>query len=111
MIETHGHGPFTDFTNDGPPTSLPGKILMISQPNSSACEISETLPQPGEYGILRRLQARATSAFSSGPTTKLAPQLMYIAAVPGSTTDPTPSTSSGSSRAQYRSNSLNTSHA
>ena len=48
MIETHGHGPFTDFTNAGPPTSLPGNTLTISQPSSSACEISDALPQPGE---------------------------------------------------------------
>src|SRR5580704_13183197 len=76
MIETHGHGPLTALTKPGPPTSFPGKILTISQPSSSACEISEALPQPGEYGILRRLQARATSGFSTGPTTKFAPQLM-----------------------------------
>src|SRR5512146_3154283 len=100
MIDTHGHGPFTAFTNPGPPTSLPGKTFTISQPNSSACEISVALPQPGEYGILRRLQHRATSAFNSGPTTKFAPQWMYSAAVPGSTTDPTPRISSGSSFAQ-----------
>ena len=48
----------TAFTNLGPPTSPPGKIFRISQPSSSACESSEALPQPGEYGILRRLQAR-----------------------------------------------------
>src|SRR5450759_61696 len=76
MMETQGHGPLTAFTNFGPPTSPPGKIFKISQPSSSACEISEALPQPGEYGILRRLQARATSGFRMGPTTKFAPQLM-----------------------------------
>ena len=43
-----GMGPSTDATNFGPPTSSPGKTLHISQPSSSACEISETLPQPGE---------------------------------------------------------------
>ena len=32
MIETHGHGPLTAFTKAGPPTSAPGKILTISQP-------------------------------------------------------------------------------
>src|SRR5271157_2843822 len=75
MIETHGHGPLTALMKPGPPTSLPGKILTISQPSSSAWEISDKVAQPGEYGILRRLQARATSGFSAGPTTKLAPQL------------------------------------
>src|SRR5512140_428951 len=76
MIDTQGHGPFIDFTNPGPPTSLPGNTFTISQPSSSACEISDALPQPGEYGILRRLHIRATSGFSTGPTTKFAPQLM-----------------------------------
>src|ERR1035441_7624000 len=46
MMETHGHGPLTDFTKAGPPTSLPGNTLTISQPSSSACEISDALPQP-----------------------------------------------------------------
>ena len=76
MIEVHGQGAFTAFTNGGPPTSAPGKIFTISQPSSSAAEISDAVPQPGEYGTLRRLHARATSAFSTGPTTKLAPLLM-----------------------------------
>src|ERR1035438_1634984 len=111
MIDTQGQGPLTAFTKPGPPTSLPGKILRISQPSSSACEISEALPHPGEYGTLRRLQARATSALSTGPTTKFAPQLMYSEAVPGSTTEPTPRIISGSSRAQYFSSSLKTSQA
>src|ERR1035438_10683045 len=48
MMETHGHGPLTDLTKEGPPTSLPGNTLTISQPSSSACEISDALPQPGE---------------------------------------------------------------
>src|ERR1039457_2972666 len=111
MIDTQGHGPLTAFTKPGPPTSLPGKILRISQPSSSAWEISEALPQPGEYGTLRRLQVRATSGFSTGPTTKLAPQLIYKDAVPGSTMEPAPRIISGSSRAQYFSNSLKTSQA
>src|SRR5947199_9052711 len=100
MSETHGHSPLTAVTNPGPPTSFPGNTLTISQPSSSAAEISLALPHPGEYGILRRLQALATSALSSGPTTKFAPQLMYSAAVPGSTTEPTPRISSGNSREQ-----------
>ena len=48
MMETHGQGPLTDFTKAGPPTSLPGNTLTISQPSSSAWEISDALPQPGE---------------------------------------------------------------
>ena len=76
MIDVQGQGPLTAFTNGGPPTSAPGKIFTISQPSSSAAEISEAVPQPGEYGTLRRLQARATSGLSTGPTTKLAPLLM-----------------------------------
>src|SRR5512147_2011190 len=111
MIDTQGHGPFTDLTNPGPPTSFPGKIFKISHPSSSACEISDALPHPGEYGTFLRLHARATSGLSTGPTTKFAPQLIYSDAVPGSTTDPTPRISCGSSFAQYRSSSLNTSHA
>src|SRR5512144_2891566 len=75
MIEVQGQGPDTAFTNEGPPTSAPGKILTISQPSSSAAEISDTVPQPGEYAIFRRLQVRATSGLSRGPTTKLAPLL------------------------------------
>src|SRR6187397_2387169 len=90
MIDTQGHGPLTAATNDGPPTSAPGKILTISHPSSSARPISESVAQPGEYGTLRRLHALATSAFSSGPTTKLAPLLIYSDAVPGSTIEPTP---------------------
>src|SRR5437868_1428812 len=76
MIDVHGQGPFTASTNEGPPTSAPGKIFTISQPSSSAWPISETVPQPGEYGTFRRLQARATSGLRSGPTTKFAPLLM-----------------------------------
>src|ERR1035437_9719938 len=90
MMETHGHGPLTDFTKAGPATSLPGNTLTISQRGSSACEISDALPQPGETVLLRRLQVRATSGFSTGPPTKLAPQLIYKDAVPASTTEPAP---------------------
>src|SRR5512138_1556275 len=47
MIRVHGMGPAMSLTNPGPPTELPGKILQISAPSSSACEISEALPHPG----------------------------------------------------------------
>src|SRR5512136_2016099 len=76
MIRVHGQGPSTLLTKSGPPTELPGNTLTISQPSSSAKPISLAEPQPGLYGILRRLQTLATSGFSTGPTTNLAPLAM-----------------------------------
>src|SRR5512138_1392241 len=71
MMRVHGQGPRMDLTNSGPPTESPGNTLTISTPSSSACAISEAEPQPGLYGILRRLHSRATSGLRFGPTTKL----------------------------------------
>ena len=111
MMRVQGIGPMTFFTKFGPPTSLPGNTFTISQPSAWALEISVALPQPGEYGIMRRLQSSATSGLSDGPTTKLAPQLMYIAPVYGSTIEPTPRISDGSAFAKWRSSSEKTCHA
>src|ERR1700742_4353744 len=76
MILVQGMGPSTAFTNDGPPTLSPGKTFTISQPSSWASLISVAEPQPGEYGMPRRLQSLATSGFVIGPTTKFAPLAM-----------------------------------
>ena len=47
--------------------------MTISTPSTSASVISEALPHPGEYMILRRLHSRAISGLRIGPTTKFAP--------------------------------------
>ena len=47
MMRVQGIGPSTFLTNSGPPTLEPGNTLTISQPSSSASEISEAEPQPG----------------------------------------------------------------
>src|SRR5512145_2372275 len=73
MILVHGIGPFTASTKPGPPTWLPGKTLTISAPSSSAREISETEPHPGDQRILRRLHILAMSSLRMGETIKLAP--------------------------------------
>jgi len=36
IMLTQGQGPRIALTNEGPPTSAPGKTLTISQPSSSA---------------------------------------------------------------------------
>src|SRR5687767_12823073 len=76
MMRVQGIGPITFFTNSGPPTEPPGNTLTISLPSSCAYEISVAEPQPGLYGMQRRLQTLATSALRIGPTTNLAPLAM-----------------------------------
>src|SRR5205085_8318109 len=76
MMRVHGMGPSTFLTNSGPPTDEPGNTFTISQPNSCASPISVAEPQPGLYGMQRRLQTLATSALNNGPTTNLAPLAM-----------------------------------
>src|SRR5260221_11944911 len=90
MMRTHGMGPSTLFTKSGPPTDDPGKTFTISQPSSYASAISVAEPQPGLYGIARRLHTFATSALSTGPTTNFAPFAMWFPAVGPSSTEPTP---------------------
>ena len=55
---------------------------------------------PGEYATFRRLHTSATRRSSIGPTTKLAPMLMYVPAVTSSTTEPAPRITCGWSDAQ-----------
>src|SRR5699024_10646595 len=88
MILVHGQGPLTACTKPGP-SWLPGKILTISAPSSSAWDISESVPQPGDHNILRRLQTLAISPCKTGDTIKFAPSCMYSEAVPASITEPT----------------------
>jgi hypothetical protein len=101
MMRVHGIGPITFFTNSGPPTDEPGNTLTISLPSSWAYEISLAEPQPGLYGIARRLQTFATSAFKIGPTTNFAPLAMKIPAVGASTMEPTPMITLGSALSKY----------
>lgn len=71
----HGQGAMIPLTNAGPYTS-PGNSLQRSQPSSWAFPISDTVPQPGQYGMSLRLQTGTISGLKSGPTTKQAPSWM-----------------------------------
>ena len=108
MIWLQGIGARRPLTNAGPRTS-PGNTLQRSQPSSCALPTSDTVPHPGQYGTRRLLHIGAISGLKRGPTTKLAPSWRYIAAVPGSTTEPIPMIMPGSSLFAYFTSSPNTS--
>ena len=71
--------------------------------------LSVTVPQPGEYGMPRRLHSVTTSSTMHGDTMKSAPIWMYRDAVGASTTEPIPRASSGHSLLTHFDSSPNTS--